>query len=41
MGFPGDAVIELAHEGNFRPTRPLGESLKISREFVPRRTMGF
>ncbi len=40
IGFSGHAVIELAHEGNFKPTRPLGESFKISREFV-RRTMGF
>lgn len=38
--FSGDAVIELAHEGNFRPTRPLRESLKISREFV-RKTLGY
>ena len=34
VGFRGDAVIELAHEGGFVPTRPLRESLKISREFV-------
>jgi sugar phosphate isomerase/epimerase len=34
VGFRGDAVIELAHEGNFQPTRPIRESLKISREFV-------
>ena len=34
IGFSGDAVIELAHESDFKPTRPLRESLKISREFV-------
>ena len=28
--FTGRAVIELAHERDFRPTRPLRESLKIS-----------
>ena len=38
--FAGPAVIELAHEGGFRPTRPLRESLKLSREYV-RKTMGF
>jgi sugar phosphate isomerase/epimerase len=32
--FQGDAVIELAHERDFKPTRPLRESLKLSREFV-------
>ena len=40
IGFHGDAVIELAHEGGFKPTRPLRESLKMSREFV-RRTLGY
>jgi sugar phosphate isomerase/epimerase len=40
VGFRGDAVIELAHEANFQPTRPLRESLKISREFV-RRVLGY
>jgi sugar phosphate isomerase/epimerase len=38
--FRGPAVIELAHEGNFKPTRPLRESLKISRDFV-RRVLGY
>ena len=38
--FHGDAIIELAHEGNFKPTRPLRESLKMSREFV-RKTLGY
>jgi len=32
--FSGHVVIELAHEGGFKPTRPLRESLKISRGFV-------
>jgi len=32
--FTGDAVIELAHPRDFKPTRPLRESLKISRQFV-------
>ena len=40
VGFRGDAVIELAHEVNFTPTRPLRESLKISREFV-RQLLGY
>ncbi len=40
IGFSGDAVIELAHERGFKPTRPLRESLKISREFV-RETLGY
>ena len=39
-GFAGDAVIELAHEGDFEPTRPIRESLKISREFV-RQALGY
>ena len=39
-GFSGDAVIELAHEGNFKPTRPLRDSLKMSRAHV-KKTMGF
>jgi sugar phosphate isomerase/epimerase len=38
--FQGHAVIELAHEGDFKPTRPLRESLKMSREFV-RKTLGY
>ncbi len=38
--FQGDAVIELAHERDFKPTRPLRESLKISRQFV-KETLGF
>ena len=38
--FRGDAVIELAHPAGLRLTRPLRESLKMSREFV-RRTLGY
>jgi sugar phosphate isomerase/epimerase len=38
--FAGTAVIELAHESSFHPTRPLRESLRISREFV-RKTLGY
>jgi len=38
--FYGDAVVELAHEGDFKPTRPLRESLKMSRQFV-RRVLGY
>lgn len=34
IDFHGDAVIELAHEADFVPTRPIRESLRISREFV-------
>jgi sugar phosphate isomerase/epimerase len=40
VAFQGHAVIELAHERDFQPTRPLRESLKISREFV-RRVLGY
>lgn len=40
VGFSGDAVIELAHESDFKLTRPLRESLKISREFVLK-TLGY
>lgn len=38
--FTGHAMIELAHEGDFKPTRPLRESLKMSRAFV-KETLGF
>lgn len=38
--FSGDAIIELAHEGDFEPTMTLRESLKKSREFVCK-TMGY
>ena len=40
IDFAGHAVIELAHERDFTPTRPLRESLKISRQFV-RETLGY
>jgi sugar phosphate isomerase/epimerase len=40
IGFSGDLVIELAHPGNFKLTRPLRESLKMSRQYV-RRVMGY
>lgn len=40
IDFSGDAVIELAHEPDFEPTRPKRESLKISREFVLK-TLGY
>jgi sugar phosphate isomerase/epimerase len=35
--FSGYATIELAHEAGFKPTRPIRESLKLSREFVRRK----
>jgi sugar phosphate isomerase/epimerase len=38
--FSGDAIIELAHEQNFKPTRPLRESLKMSRAYV-KQTLGY
>jgi len=40
IDFAGDAVIELAHEARFERTRPLRESLRLSREFV-RQTLGY
>ena len=40
MEFSGIAVIELAHESGFKLTRPLRESLKMSRAYV-RTTLGF
>jgi len=33
-GFRGDVVIELAHENGFVRTRPLRESLKMSRDYL-------
>jgi len=38
--FSGDVAIELAHPRGFQPTRPLRESLKMSREYVSK-TMGW
>ena len=40
VGFAGDAIVELAHERDFQPTRPLRESLKLSRDYV-RRVFGW
>lgn len=40
VSFQGDVAIELAHPQGFTPTRPLGESFRISREFV-RKTLGW
>jgi len=40
VGFEGVASIELAWESDFEPTRPLRESLKMSREHI-RQTMGW
>jgi sugar phosphate isomerase/epimerase len=40
IAFEGDVVIELALENGASPTRPLRESLKMSREFV-RRGLGY
>jgi sugar phosphate isomerase/epimerase len=40
IDFSGDLVIELAHEGGFVPTRPIKESLKMSRESL-RESMGY
>jgi sugar phosphate isomerase/epimerase len=36
INFQGHAIIELAHERDFQPTRPLRESLRLSRAFVQR-----
>jgi sugar phosphate isomerase/epimerase len=38
--FSGTLVIELAHSQGFAPTRPLRESIRMSREYV-RRVMGW
>ena len=38
--FSGDAVVELAHESNFKPTRPLRDSFRMSRVYV-RKTLSF
>ena len=39
ISFEGEAIIELAHEREFIPTRPLKESLKMSRDYMIK-TMG-
>jgi len=40
VGFAGQAVVELAWEADFEPTRPLRETLRMSREHI-RATMGW
>jgi len=40
VNFQGDVAIELAHPQGFKPTRPLWESFRISREYV-RKTLGW
>jgi sugar phosphate isomerase/epimerase len=40
IGFKGDIIIELAHEDGFEPTRPIRESLRMSRESI-RKFMGY
>lgn len=40
INFHGHAIIELAHPRNMKLTRPLRESLKMSRQFV-RDTLGY
>ncbi len=40
INFKGDIIIELAHEDGFEPTRPIKESLKMSRESI-RKTMNY
>jgi sugar phosphate isomerase/epimerase len=39
INFTGEAIIELAHETGFVLTRPLKESLKMSRDYM-KKTMG-
>lgn len=34
INFTGDAIIELAHESEFKPTRDLKESLRMSRNYM-------
>lgn len=36
VGFAGPAVVELAHERDFVSTRPIRESLRLSRDFAHR-----
>jgi sugar phosphate isomerase/epimerase len=40
VNFSGTLTIELAHPEGFKPTRPLRESFKLSREYV-RHVMGY
>ena len=36
--FTGDVIIELAFESGFEPTRPLKETLKMSRDYLRKST---
>jgi sugar phosphate isomerase/epimerase len=38
IDFKGDVMIELAHENDFEPTRPIRESLKMSRQHLKKAT---
>ena len=38
INFTGDAIIELAFENDFTPTRPLKETLKMSRNYLRKTT---
>jgi sugar phosphate isomerase/epimerase len=38
INFKGDAIVELAFENDFTPTRPFREILKMSREYLKRTT---
>lgn len=38
IGFRGNVVVELAHENGFVRTRPLRESLKMSRDYLKKTT---
>jgi sugar phosphate isomerase/epimerase len=38
INFKGDAIVELAFENDFTPTRPLRETLKMSREYLKKTT---
>ncbi len=40
INFAGDAVIELAHPQGLKLTRPLRESLRLSRQFI-RKKLGY
>jgi sugar phosphate isomerase/epimerase len=40
VGFSGDMAVELAHEKDIKPSRPLGEDFRLSRVSV-RKTMGY
>jgi sugar phosphate isomerase/epimerase len=40
INFAGTLTIELAHPKGFQPTRPIRESIRMSREYV-RRVMGY